>query len=522
MQCLVAGFEGFKKQRRLEKHPPSGTGGCFVGKLCYMHSLIRTFAEFIQRERRVFAEVEPRAWIVGGWVRDRLLGQESFDVDIEVFGVPAERVIELAKRVFGDRLDLVGQSFGVIKAFVEPYQIDIALPRRESKVGSGHKGFLIDSDPTIPYAEAARRRDFTINSVLFDPLTENIVDPFQGQRDIAERILRVVDAHTFIEDPLRVYRGIQFAARFELEIEPNSFAFMKKMVSDGALEELSKERITEEWKKLLLKARQPSIGLRLLLTLGIAHRFFPLFEEMLATPQEPEWHPEGDVWIHTLLCVDQAAEIIRRDGFTEEEQLTIMLGTLCHDFGKPATTKPGMKDGVLRIRSLGHEAAGVEPTHAFFSRFTFGESIERTAAEIVNIHLQPGMLFKQWEQGTIDTKGYVNAVRKLVKKLHPASWRLLLAVSEADFRGRGSTYVGAPYLYGASFARIVDEYRLDQEPTKTFIQGSDLQARGLTPGIRFGEIIRHIENMRDQGLIQTREEALQALDRYLDEEQKSG
>ena len=238
-----------------------------------------------------------RALLVGGWVRDRLLGIASKDIDIEVFGLqPADLRATLER--FGD-VNAVGESFKVYKVG----GIDVAIPRRDSKVGTGHRGFEVTGDPHMSIEEAARRRDFTINAISFDPLTNEYLDPFDGRTDLLERrTLRVVDAGRFGDDSLRVLRGVQFAARFGLTMDDATKALAREI----PLDDLPAERVWGEVEKLLLLAPRPSEGFALALELGVVRRTLPELEPLVGCPQEPEWHPEGDVWVHTLMVIDQA------------------------------------------------------------------------------------------------------------------------------------------------------------------------------------------------------------------------
>ena len=466
-----------------------------------------------------------RALLVGGFVRDVLLGLHPKDADVEVFGVAPEDLEALATKLFGEHIDAVGKSFGVLKVFLgDGFEMDITLPRRESKAGRGHKGFLIDSDPFLSVEEAARRRDFTVNAISADPLTGEILDPFHGLKDLEKRVLRVVDPEHFVEDPLRVYRAVQFSARFGCSIEKKSFALMKKMVARGDLAELTKERVSEEIRKLLLKSPKPSVGFELMRSLGILKKYYPELNVLARTPQEPEWHPEGDVWIHTMMVLDEAAKIIRRDDAppTDDEKLQLMVGALCHDLGKASTTGPGEKHGIPRIRSLGHEAAGEEPTRTLLSRWAFGEAIERAAILSATEHMHPSNLFRAREANTLTEAQYVNSVRKLLRRIQPLDWRVFLAVTEADHRGRGFAGLDTePYEMGIKFADAVRKFQLEDEAKKTLIQGRDIitfskkLGKKLKPGPRFGEIIAQIESLRDAGAIKTRKEALEKLKELL-------
>lgn len=466
-----------------------------------------------------------QALLVGGFVRDSLTGMISKDADIEVYGIEADALEHVLQQLHPGKVDTVGKSFGVLKVFLgDGLDLDVSIPRRESKTGAGHKGFAISGDPGMSVKEAARRRDFTMNSLAADPLTGEIIDSFGGKEDIKKKILRVTDPERFQDDPLRVYRAVQFAARLGFTIEPNSFALMKEMVERGDLDELSPERVTEELKKLLLKSEKPSIGFEYMRELGIIERDYPELHSLIGVEQEPEWHPEGDVWIHTMMVVDAAASIARRKTqdakFDDAERLQITVGALVHDLGKPPTTKRMEKHGVMRITSLGHEEAGAEPAKQLLGRFMFGEDVERAAVAAARDHLKPGMLHRAWEKEEMDDEQYANALRKWLKRSLPISWRVLLAASESDYRGRTLPGVQTgPYPAGEHAAKVIKERGLDKEAAKPLIQGRDLIALGLKPGPVFSRIIDKIEHARDEGRIKTREEALE-LARELSSETK--
>ena len=239
-----------------------------------------------------------RAFVVGGWVRDMLLDRPSKDVDIEVFGLDPAVLKSLLRRM--GRVSTVGESFTVYKVWVDGHEgdIDVSIPRRESKTGRGHRGFTVVGDPSMSVEEAARRRDFTINAILFDPLSGEYVDPFNGRGDLDGRVLRAVDPETFVEDSLRVLRAAQFAARFALSLEPRTVALCRVI----PLDDLPSERIWGEIDKLLVRAHEPSRGLEALCELGVLPKLFPELEALVGCPQDPEHHPEGDVWTHTR-CV---------------------------------------------------------------------------------------------------------------------------------------------------------------------------------------------------------------------------
>lgn len=461
-----------------------------------------------------YENTEPRALLVGGFVRDSLIGKFPKDADMEVYGVSPERLEELLDQLFPEKVNKVGKSFGILKVSPEEgIEFDVSIPRSESKTGIGHSGFTVNSDPSMNILEAGRRRDFTFNAVSFDPLSGEIFDPFGGTKDLENKILRVIDHGRFRDDPLRIYRAMQFVARMNLQVEEKSFDLMKQMVDNGALAELSKERITEELKKLLLKSQKPSVGFQLAKDLGIIEKYYPELNALTKTPQELEWHPEGDVWVHSMMVVDQAAKIIRQKDrqLTEEEKLEVMIGSLCHDLGKPSTTK--VIDG--KTRSLAHEEAGREIAKQLISRFSFGEHIATAGENMAAEHLKPGMLYTHLMKKELNEKQYSNAVRKLLKRIHPISYRVLIAVSESDFRGRGLQGVDTDkYLQGELFTKIITENKLDQEPTKPLIGGQDIieiakeLGKDIRPGKIFKEIILEVEELRDEDIIETREQAI--------------
>lgn len=462
--------------------------------------------------RRVASRV-PRALLVGGFVRDALLGLHPKDADIEVYGMPPGPLEELLHELYPNRVNAVGRAFGILKiALGDGLELDVSLPRRESKAGKGHKGFAVQSDPSMDPKDAARRRDFTVNAIAADPNTGEIIDPYGGVKDLEARVLRVVDEERFQDDPLRVYRAIQFAARLGMTIEPQTFSLMKQMVERGDLAELSKERVTDEIKKLLLKAERPSIGFALARDLGIPERDYPELKALIGTPQEPEWHPEGDVWTHTLMVIDHAAKIIRRQDAglrTQDEQLHVMLGALCHDLGKPATTKT--IDG--RIRSLGHEDAGAKIAMHLCERWSFGRDATEAARLITADHLKPSMLYRAKENGELTDAQYANAVRRLLKRLHPIPWNVFLAATEADWRGRKlpGTDEG-PYIYGERMKKAIAEGGLVVQP---LLLGRDLAELGVAAGPEMGKLLAFVEDARDRGEIRTKEEALAFVRQHL-------
>jgi tRNA nucleotidyltransferase (CCA-adding enzyme) len=413
-------------------------------------------------------EAGGRALIVGGWVRDRLMGHPSKDVDIEVYGIDAERLKTLLAR-FGS-VNTVGESFTVYKVA----DIDVSLPRTESKTGRGHKGFAVRGDPSLTPAQAARRRDFTINAIAWDPLTGEYIDPFDGRADLDRHLLRAVDPGTFADDSLRVLRGIQFAARFEFALDESTKALCRSL----PLDDLPAERVWGEIEKLLLRARRPSIGFALGLELGVIHRLFPELLALVGCPQEPEWHPEGDVWVHTLLVIDEARS--RIDDLEYAQQVTVMLGAVCLDIGKPPTT--AVVDG--RIRSLEHEEQGVAPATALLDRLNIhsmhGYDVRRQVLGIVANHLKPGMFAKA------DPPVGDGAYRRLAQKV---DLELLARVAKSDCEGRGGGFDCSAMDQFLARARRLG---VEHAPPEPLVKGRHLLALGVKPGPAVGEVLKQV------------------------------
>jgi tRNA nucleotidyltransferase (CCA-adding enzyme) len=432
-----------------------------------------------------------RALVVGGWVRDRLRGDASKDLDIEIYGIP-EHELPAMLEPFG-RVEPVGRSFPVYKVA----GIDVALPRRESKVGRGHTAFAVEGDPRMPVHEAARRRDFTINAIAWDPLTDTYEDPFGGRADLQAGVLRVVDPRTFGDDSLRVLRALQFAARFELTVPEDTRAICGAI----PLDDLPAERVWGELEKLLLQARRPSLGFALGRELGVVQQLWPEMAALIGCEQEPEWHPEGDVWIHTLMVIDQARS--RISDLAHAEQVIVMLGAVCHDFGKPSTT--AFLDG--RIRSIGHEEAGVLPATAFLERLNIhsiaGVDVRRDVLGMVAHHLKPGMWHK-----VRDEVGD-GAFRRLAQKVN---LELLAVLAKADCTGRTGAFDCSAMDWFLERARALG---VEHQPPPRMVLGRHLIPLGVTPGPAMGELLQALYERQLDGEVTTTEDGIELARRML-------
>ena len=439
-------------------------------------------------------EAGGRALLVGGCVRDMLMGGQAKDWDLEVYNVEPAKLRELLLR--HGPVSVVGEAFTVYKLGRD---LDVSIPRRERKAGRGHRSFVIEGDPAMSIHDATRRRDFTINAILHDPLTGELIDPFEGEKDIRARILRAVSLDTFAEDSLRVLRAAQFAARFEFEIEPGTVALCQTI----DLTDLPAERIWAEMEKLLLSARRPSIGLDWLRKLGAIDQLFPEILSLIDAPQDPDWHPEGDVYIHTLLVTDRARELL--GGLSYAEQVAVMLAALAHDFGKPPTTA-FIED---RWRSRGHEEAGVEPAEKFLDRLNVytidGYDVRGQVIALVREHLKPGEFYKKRDEVS------EGAFRRLARK---CELDLLYRVAKADSLGRNAEWVPREKWYDAQaqewFIQRAKELEVEKGGPSPILLGRHLLEMGLKPGPRMGEIIRAIYELQLDGSVRTLEEATAA------------
>lgn len=425
-------------------------------------------------------------------MRDTLMHRQPKDWDLEIYNLAPEQVREVLDH-FGP-VNVVGEAFTVYKL---GRHLDVSLPRRERKSGRGHKAFIIEGDPLMSVLEATRRRDFTINAILQDPLTGELIDPFQGQRDIEQRVLRAVSVETFAEDSLRVLRAAQFAARFQFEIDSDTVELCRKI----DLSDLPAERVWVELEKLLLQSSRPSLGLEWLRRLNVLEKIFPEIQGLIGVPQDPEWHPEGDVFVHTQLVVDRARELI--DDLSYARQVTVMLAALAHDFGKPATTQH--IEG--RWRSRGHEEAGVTPTETFLDRINVhtvdGYNVRAQVVALVREHLKPGEFYKKRDEVGD------GAFRRLARRCEPD---LLYRVAKADSLGRNAESVPREKWYGTEaqewFIERTRELQVEQRPPDPILLGRHLLELGIQPGPTMGEITRAVYEMQLDGRVRTLEDAI--------------
>ncbi|MBW7997072.1 MAG: CCA tRNA nucleotidyltransferase [Candidatus Glassbacteria bacterium] len=431
-----------------------------------------------------------RAMYAGGVVRDRVLEVESKDVDIEVYGLALDD-LEGLLACYGTVL-LVGRQFGVLR--LEGLEVEWSVPRRDSR--GRHP--VVSVDPEMSFREASRRRDLTMNAMLRDVLSGELVDPWNGRKDMEQGILRTPDPVLFIEDPLRFYRVMQFTARFEMQPDET----LQRTCREMDISSVSRERVGEEFEKMWLLAGRPALGLRWLDSTGRLGEILPELVPLRETGQDPEWHPEGDVWTHTLQVVDAAAALRSGD---RERDLLLMWTALLHDIGKPVTSV--VRDG--RIRAPEHDRTGAEMAGKVLSRLSGRRKLREGVIKLVAEHMKP----LQFQQNNSSGKAF----KRLALKLHPeADLELLARLAQADYRG---TNPGSDQPLERESA-MVDWFRemsrrcrVENEPEKPVLLGRHL-LDVMQPGPEMGRVLEEAYRIQiDQGLTDWRELKRLSLDR---------
>lgn len=401
---------------------------------------------------------------VGGFVRDHVLGIPSKDVDLEIYGLTYPQIIKALHGAF--RIGQVGQSFSVVKVDNE---IDLAIPRRERKTGVGHKAFEVVPDASMTFHEAAARRDFTINAIGMR-LDGTFCDPFDGLGDLKRGILRA-PTEAFCEDPLRVLRGMQFAARFGFSMESRTVEFCRRVRDEFS--SLSAERLYAEWEKWALKGNWPEKGLDVLRETGWLECFPELFA-MTQTPQDPRRHPEGDVWEHVRRVCVSAAKIAKSQRLSQEDRLSLLFSALLHDVGKPETVAKG-EDGSISMPN--HAVKGASIAMETLQRLRAPLRVSKTVAALVRNHG-----FHAHREPTPST------VRRLSAELMPSSIRLWRLLASADLEGIGLN-VPEDVLHFADWFQLAEELGVSERQPPRLLLGRDLESFGICPGKEMGALL---------------------------------
>lgn len=426
-------------------------------------------AELVQSIAERVREQGGTAYFVGGCVRDKLLGRENKDIDIEIHDIPSD-TLEAVLSGFGEVMKF-GASFGVYN--IKGYDIDFALPRTERKTGEKHTDFEITSDPYMSTEKASKRRDFTINALMENVLTGEITDHWHGREDLSAGIIRHVDDVTFKEDTLRVLRAAQFSARFEFDIAEETLGSCKQL----SLSELSRERVFAETEKALMKAEKPSIFFEQLRRMGQLGHWFPELKDLIGAEQNEQYHREGDVWNHTMLVLDEAAKLRSK----AKQPLFFMLSALCHDLGKPFAATVGENGAV---HTYGHETEGLPIAEKFLERLTSDKRLIKYVLNMTELHMQPNI--------KAANKSKIKSTNKMFD-LSVEPYDLIL-LSECDSLGKlPVSESNMDFLLD----RLNVFYKMMQEP---YVTGEDLIAAGLTPCDEFSDILGYAHKLRLAGV----------------------
>ena len=419
-----------------------------------------------------------RTYFVGGYVRDLLLDRDNKDIDIEVHGVSVP-CLEKILDTLGERLTM-GASFGIMG--LRHYELDIAMPRSETATGRGHKDFEVFVDPFLGEEKAACRRDFTMNALMQDVLTGEILDFFGGKDDLLHRRIRHVNDSTYAEDPLRVFRAAQFAARFGFEVAEETAALSSTMDVTA----LPGERILLELEKALLKAPKPSVFFDELRRMKQLSVWFPETEGLIGVQQNVQQHPEGDVWIHTMQVLDEAAGL-RKEA---SEPLWFMLSALCHDYGKQVSTF--MENDT--VHAYKHEKEGLPIVRRFLQRMTKEVKLTDYVLNMTELHMEP-------HQKVRDGSHLRSFMKMYDKSVNPKD---LLLLAKADYMGRAgsesdSSVLAAEYkVIDAKLYETLLEY--EDRMSRPYIMGRDLVDAGVSPGPVFTYALEYVHKLRLAGV----------------------
>lgn len=428
---------------------------------------------------------------VGGAVRDSIMGFSQKDLDIEVYNITADKLISVLEQ-FG-QVNQVGVSFGVIKLRTDENEYDFSLPRTESKSGEGHRGFIVESNPDLSPEEASSRRDFTFNSMAVSSKGE-LLDFFNGLQDIQNKTLRHT-SEKFSEDPLRVLRGFQFAGRFGFTIDPKTAELAKNLKSE--YKTLAKDRVWGEFEKWATKSVYPSYGLKVLKDTGWVE-FYPELNNMIGVPQDPKWHPEGDVWTHTLYVCDVASEIADREKLNPKDRLVLMFAALLHDIGKPKTTE--VEYG--KITAHGHEEAGALMVNSFFDRIGAPLDIREPVIHLVKEHMAH------------KNPPTEKSVRRLSLRLAPTNIKMLIHLIESDVSGRPPLPKQLPE-YARDLYVMSESMNISNTKITPLFSGKNLMElanQGLISekfkkgGTHFGVLLNELFELQLEGQLNTFEE----------------
>ena len=430
----------------------------------------------LQMAQRIAQEVSAvggRAYFVGGYVRDSILKKENKDIDLEIHGVTEPLLLEILQKL-GQPITM-GKSFGVFN--LRGFDLDIAMPCGKDR----------QADPFLGTKQAAMRRDLTINAMMQDVLTGEVLDYFGGKHDLGEGVIRHVDDATFAEDPLRVLRVAQFAARFGFCVAEETLTLCRKL----SLKDLPRERVWAETEKALLKSEKPSVYFETLQKMEQLDVWFPELKELIGIEQNPVYHPEGDVWTHTMMVLDAAATLRCQAA----DPLGLMTAAVCHDLGKITATVE--IDGVLH--AYDHENQGMAIAGRFLRRLTAERKLHSYVANMVRLHMRPNVAARQ--------KSGVKSMCKLFdQSILPED---LLLLAKADHLGK---------LHSEDYEeteRFLQKHLavFHERMARPYVMGADLLQAGFTPGEKFKEALDYAHKLRLAGV--SKESALRQTAAFL-------
>lgn len=436
-------------------------------------------------------------YYIGGYVRDKLLGVESKDIDIEVFGLSYETLTNILSQ-FG-KADLVGKSFGVIKVKVDGKDYDFNLPRRDSKNGIGYKGFKITVDHTMTLKEAALRRDFTVNSMSID-MAGNLIDLFNGQVHLSNKQL-IPTSEAFQEDAVRLLRGFQFSARFDFRA--NNLVKRYSDLMNTEFKSLDKSRIWEEWKKWALKGIFYTKSLEYLKYVHLT-KFYPEINSLIGLEQDPTWHPEGPVNLHTGFVLDHMHQVCERENITGDDRLVMIFSALCHDMGKAVCTERKFSEKYDRevITSHQHEKLGGPIARKFLESIGCPVKIIDRVIPLVENHMVANQTLSD------------RAIKRLSARLGPATIKELSHLIEADQCGRPPL----PKKLSDNLLYLIYKATklglINGKPEK-LVTGQDVVDSGFEPGPIIGKIVKKLYEMQLNESFMTKEQGLSRISSFI-------
>jgi len=472
------------------------------------------------REKELFIKNFGRdVYAVGGYVRDLILGNASEEgIDILIVHNSVEKIVKKLSP-FG-KIDLVGKSFGVLKFTIKGKTYDIALPRKDRPKATeirGHKDFIINANPDISVDEDLKRRDFRCNSIALRLSNNELIDPFNGEKDIETKIIRLTNSRAFPEDPLRVLRAARFASVLNFSIDPGVYESSKSINLTG----LSMERVNQELFKMLLLSPLPSAGLEELFMLGALRQLFPELYSLTLSIQDSIFHPEKDnyghhtVWHHTKITIDQAKRLADKINLVEQKKLAFLLAALFHDVGKPETAQWEFKKGRMVVTNNGHDIASAKITEKIFDRFKIfswnGYNLREIVLSLIKCHHRPSEL---WQNRDVITK---KAFNRLAADMN-GEIELLVYLDVADRAGRNDKPISKIDREGQWLLRKFKELKISKESIKPLIKGRDLLKLGISPGPLMGKTLKKLYQMQLDNEFDTKAEGLKVAEKIIKEE----